>query len=112
MNGAKSGTRLVPGSGERFWVLVLFASLLGRAKTRASRAGLLLVFFAAGLVPASWILVPGSWILDPGSWLVVSIQILDQNLVQGPFLVQNRNQIICGYWFWYLVLNLRLWLPI
>ena len=45
---------------------------------------------------------------------MVSVQIiLDQNLAESPFLVQNLNQIICGYWFWfwYLVLNLRLWLP-
>ena len=55
---------------------------------------------------------PAGWILDPGSWLVVSVQIPDQNLVQGPFLVQSLNQIIGDYWFWYLVLNLRLWSPV
>ena len=50
--------------------------------------------------------------LDPCSWLVVSVQIMDQNLVQNPFLVRNLNRIVCYYWFWYLVLNLRLWLPV
>ena len=58
------------GSWFWLWVLVMFASLLGRAKTRTSRAGLLFVFFAAGLVP-------GSWFLVPGSWFVVLVKILD-----------------------------------